>query len=101
VAKLRHFTYHDPYRVISAFINNTPVVAVFIPIILAASAKAKISASKFLYLFLLPPCLEVFAHNRNINKYSGSSIAEEKRLQRFGMFEMAPLGLIFFATEHI
>jgi hypothetical protein len=27
-----------------------------------------------------------------------SSIAEEKGLQRFGMFEMAPLGLIFFAT---
>jgi di/tricarboxylate transporter len=85
--------------VISAFINNTPVVAVFIPIILAASAKAKISASKILiplsFASMFGGVCTLIGTSTNILV---SSIAEEKGLQRFGMFEMAPLGLIFFAT---
>jgi di/tricarboxylate transporter len=85
--------------VISAFINNTPVVAVFIPIILAASAKAKISASKTLiplsFASMFGGVCTLIGTSTNILV---SSIAEEKGLQRFGMFEMAPLGLIFFAT---
>jgi di/tricarboxylate transporter len=85
--------------VISAFINNTPVVAVFIPIILAASAKAKISASKILiplsFASMFGGVCTLIGTSTNILV---SSIAEEKGLQRFGIFEMAPLGLIFFAT---
>ena len=34
--------------VLSAFINNTPVVAIFLPILLAAARENNISASKIL-----------------------------------------------------
>ena len=85
--------------VISAFINNTPVVAVFIPIILAASVKAKISASKILiplsFAAMFGGLCTLIGTSSNILV---SSIAEENGVRGFGMFEMAPLGLIFFAT---
>jgi di/tricarboxylate transporter len=85
--------------VISAFINNTPVVAVFIPIILAASAKAKISASKILiplsFASMFGGVCTLIGTSTNILV---SSIAEENGLPGFGLFEMAPLGLVFFAT---
>jgi di/tricarboxylate transporter len=83
--------------VISAFINNTPVVAVFIPIILAASAKAKISASKILiplsFASMFGGVCTLIGTSTNILV---SSIAEENGLPGFGLFEMAPLGLVFF-----
>jgi di/tricarboxylate transporter len=85
--------------IISAFINNTPVVAVFIPIILAASVKAKISPSKILiplsFASMFGGVCTLIGTSTNILV---SSIAEENGLSGFGMFEMAPLGLIFFAT---
>ncbi|MFT5336898.1 MAG: di/tricarboxylate transporter [Luteibaculaceae bacterium] len=85
--------------VISAFINNTPVVAVLIPIIIAASVKAKISPSKILiplsFASMFGGVCTLIGTSTNILV---SSIAEENGLRGFGMFEMAPLGLIFFAT---
>lgn len=85
--------------VISAFINNTAVVAVFIPIILESSAKAKINASKILiplsFASMFGGVCTLIGTSSNILV---SSIAEENGIPSFGMFEMAPLGLIFFAT---
>ena len=37
---------------LSAFLNNTPVVAIMIPVVLQASKIAKISSSKFSFIFL-------------------------------------------------
>jgi di/tricarboxylate transporter len=85
--------------VISAFINNTPVVAIFIPIILTASQKAKISPSKILiplsFASMFGGVCTLIGTSTNILV---SSIAEEHGLPGFRMFDMAPLGLIFFAT---
>lgn len=84
--------------VISIFINNTPVVAVFIPIILTACAKAKISASKILiplsFASMFGGLCSLIGTSTNILV---SGIAETEGLAPFGMFEMAPVGIFFFA----
>jgi|AntRauMFilla1563_2_1112583.scaffolds.fasta_scaffold03230_1 di/tricarboxylate transporter len=83
--------------VISAFINNTPVVAVFIPIILSASAKAKISPSKILiplsFASMFGGLCTLIGTSTNIIV---SGIAEAEGLAPFGMFEMAPVGIFLF-----
>lgn len=85
--------------IISAFINNTPVVAVLIPVILAASFKTKISTSKLLiplsFASMFGGMCTLIGTSANILV---SSIAVEKGIPAIGMFEMAPIGLIFFAT---
>ncbi len=85
--------------VISAFINNTPVVAVFIPIILAASAKANISPSKILiplsFASMFGGLCSLIGTSTNILV---SGIAETEGLAPFGMFEMAPVGIILFVV---
>lgn len=85
--------------VISAFINNTPVVAVFIPIILAASAKANISPSKVLiplsFASMFGGLCSLIGTSTNILV---SGIAETEGLAPFGMFEMAPVGVILFVV---
>ena len=85
--------------VISAFINNTPVVAVFIPIILSASAKAKISASKILmplsFASMFGGLCTLIGTSTNILV---SGIAETEGLAPFGMFEMAPVGIFLFGA---
>jgi len=85
--------------VISAFINNTPVVAVFIPIILSACAKAKISPSKILiplsFASMFGGLCTLIGTSTNILV---SGIAETEGLAPFGMFEMAPVGIFFFGA---
>nr|MBC7612242.1 SLC13 family permease [Pseudopedobacter sp.] len=85
--------------VISAFINNTPVVAVFIPIILAASAKANISPSKILiplsFASMFGGLCSLIGTSTNILV---SGIAQTEGLAPFGMFEMAPVGIILFVV---
>lgn len=82
---------------ISAFINNTPVVAVFIPIVLDAAAKANINASKILiplsFASMFGGLCSLIGSSSNILV---SEIAEEHNMPGFGMFEMTPLGLILF-----
>jgi di/tricarboxylate transporter len=85
--------------VISAFINNTPVVAVFIPIILSASAEAKISPSKVLiplsFASMFGGLCSLIGTSTNIIV---SGIAETEGLAPFGMFEMAPVGIFLFGA---
>jgi di/tricarboxylate transporter len=85
--------------VISAFINNTAVVAVFIPIILSASAKAKISPSKVLiplsFASMFGGLCSLIGTSTNIIV---SGIAETEGLAPFGMFEMAPVGILLFGA---
>ena len=81
----------------SAFINNTPVVAIFIPILLGVARDLKVSPSKLLmpmsFASMLGGICTLIGTSTNILV---SSIAEENHLKEYSMFELAPIGLIFF-----
>ena len=83
--------------VLSAFINNTPVIAIFLPILLVVAKENKISASKLLmpisFASMLGGVCTLIGTSTNILV---SSIAEEKGLPAFTMFEFLPLGLAMF-----
>ncbi|MDQ3633352.1 MAG: SLC13 family permease [Acidobacteriota bacterium] len=85
--------------VLSAFINNTPVIAIFLPIILGVAKETKISASKLLmpisFASMLGGVCTLIGTSTNILV---SSIAEEKGLPAFTMFEFLPLGLAMFVV---
>lgn len=86
----------------SAFINNTPVVAVFIPILLGVAKEIKVSASKLLmpmsFASMFGGVCTLIGTSTNILV---SSIAEKEGQPAFGMFEIAPLGIIVFAAGMI
>ena len=83
----------------SAFINNTAVVAILIPIILATSQKLRVSASKFLmplsFASMFGGVCTLIGTSTNLLV---SAIADDYGLEPFGMFEFAGLGLVFFAV---
>ena len=83
--------------VLSAFINNTPIIAIFLPILLGVAKETKISASKLLmpvsFASMLGGVCTLIGTSTNILV---SSIAEEKGLPAFTMFEFLPLGLAMF-----
>lgn len=85
--------------VLSAFINNTPVIAIFLPILLGVAKDTQISASKILmpvsFASMFGGVCTLIGTSTNILV---SSIAEENGLRAFTMFEFAPLGLIFFVV---
>lgn len=82
----------------SAFINNTPVVAIFIPILLGVAKETKTSPSKLLmpmsFASMFGGICTLIGTSTNILV---SSIAEDAGLVAFSMFEFAPFGLILFA----
>lgn len=82
---------------LSAFINNTPVIAIFLPIILGVARETRISASKMLmpisFASMFGGVCTLIGTSTNILV---SSIAEKNNLPAFTMFEFAPLGLILF-----
>jgi di/tricarboxylate transporter len=84
---------------ISAFINNTAAVAIFIPIVLAVGYNLNISPSKLLmplsFASMFGGVCTLLGTSTNILI---SSIAEEYGQSPFAMFEFAPLGLIFFGV---
>ena len=82
---------------ISAFINNTPVVATFIPVITNAARKTGKHPSKY----LIPLSFgAIFGGSCTLIGTSTNllvdGIAESSGLEGFNMFLFAPLGLIFF-----
>lgn len=84
---------------LSAFINNTPVIAIFLPILLGAARESGVSASKILmpvsFASMFGGVCTLIGTSTNILV---SSIAEKNGLPAFTMFEFAPLGIIMFAT---
>ena len=78
----------------SAFINNTPVVAVFIPVVHRIAATAKIKASKLLiplsFASIFGGLCTLIGTSTNI-LVSGIAIAHGSA--GFGMFTLAPIGV--------
>jgi len=84
---------------ISAFINNTPVVAVFIPIMLGLAATNKIDPSRLLmpvsFASMFGGVCTLIGSSTNILV---SSIAVQSGLPALTMFEFSKMGLIFFGV---
>jgi len=82
----------------SAFLNNTPVVALFLPVILGLAREYGIFPSKVLiplsYAAILGGTCTLIGTSTNIVV---SSMAERVGIPPIGMFEMAPFGVIFAA----
>lgn len=80
---------------VSAFINNTPVVAVFIPIVGRIATTAKINPAKLLiplsFASILGGMCTLIGTSTNILV---SGIAEENGLPGFSVFTLAPVGLV-------
>lgn len=85
--------------VISAFINNTAAVAIFIPVVLGVGSKLDVSPSKLLmplsFASMFGGVCTLIGTSTNILV---SSIAEQHGQPAFSMFEFTPLGLVFFFT---
>jgi di/tricarboxylate transporter len=84
---------------VSAFINNTPVIAIFIPIMLGVAATNKISPSRLLmpisFASMFGGVCTLIGTSTNILV---SSIAVQHGLPALGMFEFSKMGLVFFGV---
>jgi di/tricarboxylate transporter len=87
---------------ISAFINNTAAVAVFLPLVLAAARARKVPASRLLiplsYASQFGGTCTLIGTSTNLLV---SGIAEEHGFAPFSMFEMAEMGMLLFAAGSI
>lgn len=83
--------------IFSAFINNTAVVAIFMPIALEVSRLSRISASKLLmpisFASMFGGVCTLIGTSTNILV---SSIAQRYGQPPLSMFELSPLGVLFF-----
>jgi di/tricarboxylate transporter len=82
---------------ITAFINNTAVVAIFLPIIEDWCKKQRVSVSKLLiplsYVTVLGGMITLIGTSTNI---VASGIAKELGYKEFGLFEFTTLGCLTF-----
>jgi len=87
---------------LSGFVNNTPVVVVFMPIVLAICRKQDFKASKFLiplsYAAIVGGTMTIIGTSTNL---IAAGIASEKGLKPFSMFEIMPLGLVFVVVAFV
>lgn len=85
--------------VLSAFINNTAAVAIFLPVALTIARETGVPAGRLLmplsFASMFGGVCTLIGTSTNILV---SSIAERHELSPFGMFEMTGLGLIFFGA---
>lgn len=79
---------------ISAFINNTPVVVVFLPVVLSLARRLDVPASKLLiplsFASIFGGSCTLVGTSTNIIV---SSVASDHGYEPFGMFELAAVGL--------
>lgn len=87
---------------ISAFVNNTAAVAIFLPVIIGFARMVKVSPSKLLmplsFASMFGGVCTLIGTSTNLLV---SSIAEQHGQPPIGMFEMSSLGLIFFAAGFV
>ncbi len=80
----------------SAFVNNTPIVAMFIPVMVSVANISGISPSKLLiplsYASIFGGTCTLIGTSTNVLV---SGIAEDNGLEGFSMFLSAPIGIIF------
>lgn len=84
---------------ISAFVNNTAAVAVFLPMVLAATAANRMSSSQLLipmsYAAQMGGVCTLIGTSTNLLV---NSMAKDLGHPGFGLFDFAPLGLIFMGA---
>ena len=84
---------------ISAFINNTAAVAMLIPVVMSMARETRVAPSKLLmplsFASMFGGVCTLIGTSTNILV---SSIAARYGQPSLSMFEMAPLGLVFFAA---
>lgn len=85
--------------VLSAFINDTAVVALFMPVVIQVARESDISPSKLLmplsFGALMGGVCTLIGTSTNILV---SGIVAEQGLEPFGMFEMSPAGIWFLVV---
>lgn len=85
--------------IMSAFINNTAAVAIFIPVIMGIASKVGVSPSRMLmplsFAGMIGGTTTLIGTSTNILV---SSIAVERGMSAISMFELTPMGLIFIAS---
>lgn len=82
--------------VLSGFLNNTAIVAMFIPLVIDLCRRLQMSPSRVLlplsYASIFGGTLTLIGTSTNLLV---SSIAQSRGIEPIGMFELSPLGIVF------
>ena len=85
--------------VASAFMNNTPLVAVMIPVVIQIASRIGVAASKMLiplsYMTIMGGMLSLIGTSTNLLV---DGVARSRDMEPFGIFEIMPLGIVVTLT---